>query len=109
MTCINSTNETLIIYILSHREGIILGTVASLEMNNRTVDSARQGSDVCLKIENTTGEAPKLYGRHFDSTDLLMSKLSRESIDALKDHFRDEMTKNDWLLVKELKAVFRIV
>ena len=79
------------------KEGLILATIASLEANNRPVDFARQGSDVCIKIENTTGEAPKLYGRHFDSTDLLISRLSLESIDALKDHFRDEVTKTDWL------------
>ena len=90
-------------------EGLILGTIASLEAINRPVGFARQGTDVCVKIENTNGEAPKLYGRHFDSTDLLISRLSRESIDALKDHFRDEMTKTDWLLVKEFKTVFRIV
>ena len=91
------------------KEGLILGTIASLEANNRPIDFARQGTDVCVKIENTNGEAPKLYGRHFDSTDLLISRLSRESIDALKDNFRDERMKTDWLLVKEFKTVFRIV
>ena len=91
------------------KKRLILGTIASLEANSRPVDFARQGTDMCIKIENTIGEAPKLYGRHFDSTDLLISRLSRESIDALKDHFRDEMTKTDWLLVKEFKTVFRIV
>ena len=77
------------------KKGLILGTIASLEANNRPVNFARQGTDVCIKIENTNGEAPKLYGRHFDSTDLLISRHSRESIDALKDHFRDETTKTD--------------
>ena len=91
------------------KEGLILGTMASLEANNRPVDFARQGTDVCIKIENMTSEAPKLYGRHFDSRDLLISRLSRESIDVLKDHFRNEMTKTDWLLVKEFKTGFRIV
>ena len=91
------------------KKGLILGTIASLEANNRPVDFARQGTDMCIKNENTTGEAPKLYGRHFDSTYLLISRLSSESIDALKDHFRDELTKTDWLLVKEFKTVFRIV
>ena len=66
------------------KEGLIRGTIVSLQANNRPVDVARQGIDVCIKIENTNGEAPKLYGRHFYSTDLLISLLSRESIDALK-------------------------
>ena len=85
------------------KEGLILSTIASLEANNRPVDFARQGTDVCIKIENTNREAPKLYERHFDSTDLFISHLSRESIDALKDHFRNEMTKTDWLLVTKSK------
>ena len=91
------------------KEGLILGTIASLEANNRPVDFARQGTDMCIKIENTNAEAPKLHGRHFDSTDLLISRLSRESVDALEDHLRDEMTKTDCLLVKEFKTVFGIV
>ena len=94
---------------VSSKEGLILGTIASLEANNRPVDFARQGTDVCIKIENTNREAPKLYGRHFDSTDLLISRLWRESNDALKAFFRDGMTKTDWLLVKEFKTVFRTV
>ena len=49
--------------------------VASLEMNHKPVDIARKGSEVCIKIEPTGGEAPKLYGRHFDHTDLLVSKV----------------------------------
>ena len=31
--------------------------------------------EVCVKIESPPGEAPKMYGRHFDHTDLLMSKV----------------------------------
>ena len=33
------------------------------------------------------------YGRQFDHNNSLYSKLTRESIDALKEHFKDEMTK----------------
>lgn len=29
-----------------------------------------------MKIENVPGETPKLYGRHFDETDMLISKVS---------------------------------
>ena len=31
--------------------------------------------EVCVKIESPPGEAPKMYGRHFDHTDLLVSKV----------------------------------
>ena len=31
---------------------------------------------VCVKIENPGGDAPKMFGRHFDETDLLISRVS---------------------------------
>jgi hypothetical protein len=37
-----------------------------------------------------------------------VSRLTRESIDALKNHFRDDMTKDDWRLVIKLKKTFGI-
>jgi len=36
-------------------------------------------------------------------------QISRESIDAVKDYFRDEMSKPDWALMVELKKVFKII
>ena len=30
---------------------------------------------VCVKIENPGGDAPKMFGRHFDETDLLISRV----------------------------------
>ena len=53
-----------------------LGTVSSIEVNHKPVDIARKGSEVCVKIEPTGGDAPKLFGRHFDYDDLLVSKVS---------------------------------
>ncbi len=68
-----------------------------------------------------------MFGRHFDENDLLMSKvkknfefnrifilffcfkISRESIDVVKDHFRDDMQKSDWQLMIELKKIFNIL
>ena len=37
-----------------------------------------------------------------------VSRISRESINALKACFADEMTKDDWRLVIKLKKTFRI-
>ena len=45
-------------------------------MNHKPVDIARKGSEVCIKIEPTPGDAPKLYGRHFDLEDMLVSKVN---------------------------------
>ena len=45
-------------------------------MNHKPVESVRKGTEVCVKIEPVGGDAPRLYGRHFDHTDLLVSKVS---------------------------------
>lgn len=105
-----------------------------MEVNHKTVDTVRTGSEVCIKVTATGGEAPRLFGRHFDHTDLLVSKVrlrspgnlstcmhacmpssfsalqvSRESIDAVKNYFREDMLKSDWQLMIELKKLFHII
>ncbi|TKR78187.1 hypothetical protein L596_019037 [Steinernema carpocapsae] len=85
------------------KDKIFLGTVSSIEQNHNEVDLAKAGDEVCIKIENTTGEAPKLYGRHFTHEDLLVSRITRESIDACKAHFKTDLSRDDWGLVVALK------
>lgn len=97
----------------SEREGkdkfVDLGRITSIEYNHKPLEVAKMGQDVCIKIENTTSGAPKLLGRHFLITDQLVSKISRDSIDAVKNYFREEMTKADWQLIIELKRQFQII
>ncbi|XP_051283046.1 eukaryotic translation initiation factor 5B [Dicentrarchus labrax] len=86
-----------------------IGVVTSIEMNHKSVDSAKKGQEICIKIEPIPGESPKMYGRHFEATDVIVSKITRASIDALKNWFRDEMQKTDWQLIMELKKTFEII
>ncbi|XP_023247839.1 eukaryotic translation initiation factor 5B [Copidosoma floridanum] len=86
-----------------------LGIVTSIESNHKNVESARKGQEVCIKIEPIPGESPKMYGRHFDEKDMLISKISRASIDACKEYFRDDLIKADWQLMVELKKLFQIL
>ncbi|KAM6893152.1 eukaryotic translation initiation factor 5B [Lycodopsis pacificus] len=86
-----------------------IGIVTSIEMNHKSVESAKKGQEICIKVEAVPGEAPKMYGRHFEGTDIIVSKITRASIDALKNWFRDEMQKTDWQLIMELKKTFEII
>uniref|UniRef100_A0A671U8Y3 Eukaryotic translation initiation factor 5B n=1 Tax=Sparus aurata TaxID=8175 RepID=A0A671U8Y3_SPAAU len=86
-----------------------IGVVTSIEMNHKSVESAKKGQEICIKIEPIPGESPKMYGRHFEATDIIVSKITRASIDALKNWFRDEMQKTDWQLIMELKKTFEII
>ncbi|CAG9135312.1 unnamed protein product [Plutella xylostella] len=91
------------------KEFVDIGIVTSIEVNHKQVETARKGQEVCIKIEPLPGESPKMFGRHFDETDFLVSKISRASIDACKDYFRDDLVKTDWQLMVELKKLFQIL
>ena len=88
---------------------IDLGRIAGLEKDHKSVQKAMPGDRVAMKIESTKPEeAARLYGRHFDYQDALVSRVTRKSINVLKDMFRDEMGKEDWKLVIRLKKMFNI-
>lgn len=91
------------------KEFVEIGIVTSMEFDHKNVDLAKKGVDVCIKIEPVPGSTPKLYGRHFEAEDMLVSKISRESIDACKDHFRDDLSRTDWKLMADLKKEFQIL
>ena len=57
-------------------------------MNNSSVESAKKGEEVCIKIENTTG-APRLIGRHFEATDELVTRISRNSSSFYNEEFHE--------------------
>ncbi|GMR35682.1 hypothetical protein PMAYCL1PPCAC_05877 [Pristionchus mayeri] len=61
---------------VSSKKGIMLGAVSSIEHNEKQVDLARAGDEVCIKIDNTTGESAKAYGRHFTHEDALVSRIT---------------------------------
>lgn len=50
--------------------------MTSIESNHKNIDSARKGQEICVKIDPIPGESPKMYGRHFEADDMLVSKVS---------------------------------
>jgi translation initiation factor 5B len=88
------------------RDRLRLGTVVSIEANKKPIQSARAATgSVAVKIAN---EGSVAYGRHFDDKGDIVSLITRESIDILKLHFRDEMTDADWRTCIKLKKLFDI-
>ena len=88
--------------------GLHVGIVTSIENNNREQDRASKGSSVAVKIANE-GNPNITYGRQFDSSHMLYSTLTRQSIDALKANFKDDLGNEDWRLVVKLKKVYNIL
>ncbi|TYZ58991.1 hypothetical protein PybrP1_002143 [[Pythium] brassicae (nom. inval.)] len=86
--------------------GVLVGKVGSIEREHKEVDRAKKGASVAVRIDN---ESSITYGRQFDHKHKLVSRLTRASIDALKENFRNDLQKEDWQLVIRLKKVFDII
>ncbi|KAL9048335.1 MAG: hypothetical protein Q9162_007772 [Coniocarpon cinnabarinum] len=88
------------------KEIIHLGRVQSIERDHKQIPVCKKGQpSVAVKIE---GNNQPLYGRQLEEKDTLYSELSRQSIDVLKEFFREEVTKEEWGVVRKLKPLFDI-
>ncbi|PWY98646.1 hypothetical protein BCV70DRAFT_201448 [Testicularia cyperi] len=84
-----------------------LGKVTSLEINHKERDVVLKkdvGGGVAVKIEHAVHESAKMFGRHFEESDVIVSQISRASIDALKAHFWDGISTDEKKLIKKLKG-----
>jgi len=89
---------------------LMLGRIGSIEVDKQNVDSAKKGQQVAIRITPTSFTQNQFQvGRQFDENDELVSKLTRESIDLLKEFHQDSMTRSDWHLVIALKKQFGIM
>ncbi|XP_023525749.1 eukaryotic translation initiation factor 5B-like [Cucurbita pepo subsp. pepo] len=94
---------------IPQREFIEIGRIASIENNHKPVDYAKKGQKIAIKIVgHSSEEQQKMYGRHFDLEDELVSHISRKSIDLLKANYRDDLSTEEWRLVVKLKNLFKI-
>ena len=83
-----------------------IGRVSSLEINRKAVDVAKQGQSASVKIDAVTSIA---FGRQFDHTYAIYSRITRNSIDSLKEFFREECERSDWDLLVRLKKQFGVI
>merc|ERR1719263_1034886 len=90
------------------QKNLEIGRVAGIERDKKAVEVAKKGQRVCVKINQNTSQTQISYGRHFDHTNSLYSKISRSSIDALKAQFKDDMKQEDWTLIVGMKKLFEI-
>lgn len=87
-----------------------IGRVISIEKEHKAVEKANRGDSVAIKIDTANSPNPTTtFGRHFDHTSKLYSVINRKTIDSLKEFFKEQMRKEDWLLVIELKRLFNII
>jgi len=85
-----------------------IGRIDSIELNKKPVEIGKKGQSVCIKILPNTAQQHIQLGRHFEATDSLYSHVTRASIDCLKEFFKDQMSKDDWQLIIQMKELFDI-
>jgi hypothetical protein len=75
-------------------EKLAFGNVMSIEKDKKPIESAtRLTGSVAIRIEQKRNMKEYTFGRHWNHESLFVSALNRESIDLLKEHFRDEVPK----------------
>jgi translation initiation factor aIF-2/yIF-2 len=85
---------------------LVIGRVIGIQLNGKEVEVGKKGTDVCIKVE--TENTGITYGRHFDHKNSLYSAISRDSINILKEHFRDDINKDDAQLLMKIKGILGI-
>lgn len=85
-------------------EPIYIGKVVGIQINKKDVEVGRVGNQVCIKIDNDVNPTIT-YGRQFTHTDLLYSKLTRNSVDVLKEYFKKDLSNDDVKLLMKLKKI----
>ncbi|XP_027148189.1 eukaryotic translation initiation factor 5B-like isoform X2 [Coffea eugenioides] len=94
---------------IPQKDFIDIGRIASIENNHKPVDYAKKGQKVAIKIVGSNPEEQqKMFGRHFEIEDELVSHISRRSIDILKANYREDLSLEEWKLVAKLKNLFKI-
>lgn len=79
----------------------------SIERDHKQLTKCKKGEpSVAIKVE--MGAHQPAYGRHLEDKDTLYSLMSRKSIDTLKEFYREDVSNDEWLLVKKLKPLFDI-
>lgn len=79
---------------------------SSIEREHKQIPLCKKGQpSVAVKIE---GSNQPLYGRQLEEKDTLYSEISRQSIDVLKEFYRDEVTKEEWGTMRKLKGLFDV-
>lgn len=80
----------------------------SIERDHKAIPICKKGQpSVAVKIE---GPNQPMYGRQLEESETIYSLVSRASIDTLKEHYRDEVGKDEWnLIAKTLKPLFDVV
>ena len=87
---------------------IYVGVVEGVEIEKKPINNVRASNGpVCIRIKSK--DSTMEVGKQFTDSDLLYSKLSRNAIDILKLHFKEDLVQEDLKLIVEIKKLQNIL
>ena len=100
---------TPLVAIDKKNHSVQIGNVISIQENHKDKNKADKNSKVCIRISK---EKYIQYGEQIcknkNDPDKLFSNITRSSIDTLKKYFAHKLTKEDVLIMKDLKNILNI-
>jgi translation initiation factor 5B len=90
------------------RDKLYIGRITGLQKNHEDVKEGKKGDELAIKIEADKGMQTIIVGRQFQWNDQIVSQISRESINELKENFKDDVAPSDWRLIIRLKEILGI-
>ena len=73
----------------------------TIELNKKSIKEARAiTGSVAIRLN---GSSHITAGRHLTMDDKFVSVINRKAIDVLKEHYRNDLSIDDWELVMQLK------
>lgn len=97
---------TPLVAALENGQILNLGSVEAIKFNNKDVDTASTNAEVSIQLKG--GNDNIIAGKDFKPGDPIISKMDRTIINLLKDHFREDLKKEDWTLVVQIKKLLHI-
>jgi translation initiation factor 5B len=98
-------NTPIAVWDETNAQWLTLGRVASCERDHKPLEEVKTGEEAAIAIVAADGEQKYMFGRHFTLESELVSKISRHSLDALKE-YHPEFCKSHFKLLKRLKVAF---
>jgi translation initiation factor 5B len=87
---------------------LVVGKITRILLKDVEQQQATTGTEVSIQITGSESDTPLTFGRQFGPQHQLMSRLTRESIDALKQHYRQDVCASDWQLVVRIKKALGV-
>jgi len=84
-----------------------IGTVDSIQVNKQSIDTANVNQECAVSIKPPNDWNP-VADEDFHPKDIFVTRMNRPSIDLLKEHFRDDLKKEDWELIVKIKRLLKI-